>query len=111
MDQFPINESLLHMISYMEKDNLSKINQTPTSVEFIQRVPSKSSLTQEPTPTLELFKSPLKKKAQKANRENRVYASKLSNTLASNSKKNLEQLSEKISTTFKSILKKLIDKK
>lgn len=50
-----------------------------------------------------MFKSPLKKKkAQKAGQDECVYVSKLSNTLASNSKKNLEKLSEKISTTFKS---------
>jgi hypothetical protein len=103
IDHFPINESLLHIISYIDKDKNKLSTATPTSSQFIQRVPSKSSLLiKEPNPTIKLFKSPLKKKAQKAIREERVYVSKLSNTLASNSKKNLEQLSEKISTTFQS---------
>lgn len=52
---------------------------------------------------MEIFKSPLKKrKTRQMPQEDTVFVSKLSNTLASNSKKNLEELSEKISTTFKS---------
>ena len=53
---------------------------------------------------MNLFKSPIKKNNQSSIRDEKVFVSKLSNTLASNSKKNLEQLSEKISTTFKSII-------
>ena len=42
LNNFPINESLLHIISYIGKDKHRLNIATPTSSKFLQRVPSKS---------------------------------------------------------------------
>ena len=96
-NDFPVNESLLELISSNNKE--LKTKESTKINNSMEKDQNKNIQNRSQTEIIILGSH---KKKSSGNLDYRSYSSKLSHSLASHTKQNLDELSQHISTTFKS---------